>query len=187
VEIGGGMSGFQFVMCRNGCQVINVDPGQEEMRPRWGYNEENFNKLNSQFGTDVEMRSTTIDKAGLEDKSFDCAYSISVLEHLPLAAISTIMTHVWKCLKPGARFVLTVDLFLNLAPFTHRLHNEFGTNIDLKWLLCQAPFVLEEGNIDELFGFNEFNPAEVLARLETYLIATDYPVLSQCLVVRKVG
>jgi SAM-dependent methyltransferase len=185
LEIGGGVSGFQFVLSRIGCCVVNVDPSQEELRSAWRYGPKDFAELNKRFGTNVELRSTTIDNAGLEDNSFDGAYSISVLEHLPSSAVSTIMTHVCRCLKPGARFALTVDLFLNLAPFTRRKQNEYGTNINIKWLLDQAPFVFEQGKTEELFGFDEFNAEAILSKLETYLVGIDYPVLTQCMVLRK--
>ena len=185
LEIGGGMSGFQFVLSRIGCRVVNIDPGQEKLRDSWRYNQSNFAELNRKFNTNVELRPTTIDNAGLDDNSFDRAYSISVLEHLPLPAVATIMAHVWRCLKPGSRFVITVDLFLNLAPFTRRTYNEYGTNIDIKWLLAQAPFILERGNEEELFGLDEFNTETILSKLEKYLVAIDYPALSQCMVLQK--
>jgi 2-polyprenyl-3-methyl-5-hydroxy-6-metoxy-1,4-benzoquinol methylase len=185
LEIGGGVSGLQFVLSRIGCSVVNVDPGQEEMRSAWSYDKKDFAELNQRFGTNVEMCPTTIDNAGLEDKTFDCAYSISVLEHLSSSAISTIMTHVWRCLKPGSRFVLTIDLFLNLEPFTRRSQHEYGTNINIKWLLDQASFYLEKGNTRELFGFDEFNAESIQSNLAEYLIAVDYPALAQCFVLRK--
>jgi SAM-dependent methyltransferase len=185
LEVGGGMSGFQFVLSDNGCHVVNVDPGQKELLDAWSYSTQDFAELNNQFGTNVIIRSTTIDKAGLEDNSFDCAYCISVLEHVPPAAMSSIMKHVWQCLKPGSRFVLTVDLFLNLNPFTRRSRNEYGENVNIKQLISHAPFVLEQGNADEMFGFDEFDPKTILSNLETYLIGSDYPVLAQCLVLRK--
>jgi len=185
LEVGGGMSGFQFVLSGHGCHVVNIDPGQKELRDTWSYNSHGFAELNKQFGTNVVIRSTTIDKAGLEDDSFDCAYCISVLEHIPSLAMASTMKHVWQCLKPGGRFVLTVDLFLNLKPFTRRIRNEYGENVDLKRLISYAPFVLEQGNVEELFGFDQFDAQAILSKLETYLIGFDYPTLVQCLVLRK--
>jgi SAM-dependent methyltransferase len=179
------MSGFQFVLSRLGCRVVNVDPGQKELRQAWEYGKEDFAGLNKRFGTNVEMRPTTIDKAGLEDNSFDCVYSISVLEHLSSSAVSTIMTYVWRCLKPGGRFILTVDLFINLLPFTRRIHNEYGSNVDIRWLLDQAPFALQQGSTKELYGFDDFSAQTILSNLETYLVADDYPALTQCIVLRK--
>lgn len=185
LEIGGGLSGLQFVLSHLGSEVVNVDPGQPEKRDCWHYEGTTFERLNKKFGTSVELRSTTIDQAGLRENSFDYACCISVLEHLPPAATSTIMNHVWRCLKPGGRFVLTVDLFLNLAPFCGRQENEFGTNMNIAWLLGQSPFAIETGDRSELFGYDEFVVDRILSSLEQYLIGTCYPVLTQCLVLRK--
>jgi SAM-dependent methyltransferase len=183
LEIGGAVSGLQFVLSRAGCHVVNVDPGQPELFGEW--NDKDFAKLNGRFGTTVELRLTTIDKANLQHSSFDSAYSISVLEHLPPSSIPIIMSHVWRCLKPGGRFILTVDLFLDLAPFTRRIHNQWGTNINLKHLVEEVPFELEHGNRAELCGFPEFSPENIMLNRESYLVGSAYPVLAQCLVLRK--
>ena len=35
LEIGGGLSGFQFVLDQSGCSVVNVDPGMEARGVGW--------------------------------------------------------------------------------------------------------------------------------------------------------
>jgi SAM-dependent methyltransferase len=185
LEIGGGLSGLQFVLSRAGGNVVNVDPGQPELRSSWQYNQNKFAELNLRFGTKVKLIPSKIDHAGFKDESFDSAYCVSVLEHLPLDEVTTIMTHVWRCLKPGGVFVLTVDLFLNLIPFCSRLSNEFGSNMNIKWLLDQAPFLIHKGKKSELYGFDEFSAEKVLSQLEAYLMGVGYPVLTQCLVLKK--
>ena len=89
LELGGGLSGFQFALALNGCSVLNVDPGSESMG--WPCNQESMRKLNERFGTRVELQNSTIEKAALPAASFDRAYSISVIEHLPEAAVSQAM------------------------------------------------------------------------------------------------
>ena len=185
LEIGGGLSGLQFVLSRAGGNIVNVDPGQPDLRGTWQYTEQRFAEFNRRFGTCVKLIPSTIDKAGLKDESFDCAYCVSVLEHLPLDQVTTIMSHVWRSLKPGGVFVLTVDLFLNLVPFCSRKTNEFGSNMNIQWLLDQAPFLLHEGKKSELYGFDEFSAEGVLSNLETYLMGAGYPALTQCLILKK--
>jgi len=134
---------------------------------------------------DVGLRPSTVDKAGLYDNSFDAAYSISVIEHLPDSDAAKVMQHVWRALKPGGRFVLTIDLFLNLHPFTCRIENQFGSNMNVMWLIKQAPFLLEQGVPKVLFGFAEFNAEDIMSSLEQYLIGEGCPVLTQYLVLKK--
>lgn len=182
LDIGGGLCGFQFALSSAGVRVVNIDPGMEALD--WPVNNASVNELNELFGTDVELRNCTASEAGLEETSYDRAYSISVLEHLPASEIETIVRHVFRALKPGGLFILTVDLFLNVAPFTTRVENAFGTNRDVHALSRLAPFELIEGNPEELYGFPEFDHERILSRLENYLIG-DYPALAQCLVLRK--
>lgn len=184
LEIGGGLSGFQFVLARAGMKVVNVDPGMAAKGVGWTCNEANIRQLNKIFGTRVELQNTTAAEAELADESFDCAYSISVIEHLPEDEIIDVMKHVYRCLKPGGLFILTVDLFLNLFPFTDRMSNEYGKNVDVKWLVGLSPFVLERGEKSELFGYPEFSPGAILRKLEDFYLG-QYPALSQCLVLRK--
>ena len=40
--------------------------------------------------------------------------SMSVLEHLPEDDIKEVMEHAYRCLKPGGRFIITLDLFLKI-------------------------------------------------------------------------
>jgi SAM-dependent methyltransferase len=136
------------------------------------------------FGTRVQICNTTVDNAGLQDKSLDRAFSISVIEHLPRSDAENVMRHVYRVLKPGGLFVITLDLFLNLHPFTSRATNYYGMNQDVRWLLGVTPWEVLVGKRNELFGFEEFNADAVLGRLEEYLVG-NYPTLVQCLVLRQ--
>jgi SAM-dependent methyltransferase len=184
VEIGGGLSGFQFALDKAGCSVVNVDPGLEAKGVGWPCDPHTIQNLNRVFGTRVELRNTTISHAQLEPESFDRAYSISVLEHLPEDDIQEVMEIVYSCLKPEGYFTITVDLFLNTSPFTSRDRNGYGKNVDLQWLVGHTPFVLVQANRAELFGYPEFDRDRIQSNLEHYFIGS-YPALIQCLVLQK--
>lgn len=184
LEIGGGLSGFQFVLDRIGCRVVNVDPGMEAHGRGWPCDGTTFQRLNRALGTRVELRNTTVTGAELEPDTYDRAFSISVLEHLPKEEIAQACRAVYRSLRPGGRFVVTTDLFLDTEPFSDRPSNVYGKNVSLAWLTGLAPFRLETGDKSELYGFSEFDHRRVMANLSDYLIGS-YPVLAQCFVLVK--
>jgi SAM-dependent methyltransferase len=185
LELGGGLSGFQFALDKIGCDVVNVDPGLEAKGIGWPCDSVSMERLNRLFGTRVQLRNTTIENAGLGDSSVDRAFSISVIEHLTDADIQNAMKHIYRCLKPGGLFILTIDLFLNLRPFCSRVRNEFGRNHNVCSIAESENWELVEGNREELFGFDAFDPDRILSNLENYLIGQGYPALVQCLILRK--
>jgi Methyltransferase domain len=185
VEVGGSLSGFQFVLSRNGHEVVNVDPGMSAKGIGWPSDERSITKLNRWFKTNVTLKTTTLGKANLPDNYYDVFFSISVVEHLPEQDIFEVMEHAYRCLKLGGRFVMTVDLFLNLEPFCRRITNEWGKNQNVRWLVEVSRMKLIEGNPSQLYGFPEFSSEEIIANLERYFIG-NYPVVSQCFVLQKV-
>ena len=182
LEVGGGLAGFQFVLDQAGCAVVNVDPGMKS--EGWPCDQESMRKLNQRYHAKVELRNTTIEQAGLQAGQFDRAFCISVIEHLSDQSAASVMQHVHQALKPGGLFILTADLFLNLAPFSSRLTNEYGMNQNLKKLIDESRWQIEIGERQCLFGFPEFNADFILANLEKFLIGS-YPALAQCLVLKK--
>ena len=182
LEIGGGLAGFQFVLAQAGCAVTNIDPGMKS--EGWPCDQESMRKLNARFGTRVELKNCTIENAGLADGQFDRAFCISVLEHLSDRDALSVMQHVHRALKPGGLFVLTADLFLNIAPFCSRPANEFGTNQNLRKLIDDRLWQLEIGDRTCLNGFPEFSCDHILSHLEKHLIGF-YPALAQCLMLKK--
>ncbi len=94
------------------------------------------------------------------------------------------MREIYRIVMPGGFVVLTIDLFLNVAPFTNRERNSYGSNIDVKWLTQLAPFELIAGEKRELYGFPEFSASAILARLEEFLVG-KYPAMAQMLCLRK--
>jgi 2-polyprenyl-3-methyl-5-hydroxy-6-metoxy-1,4-benzoquinol methylase len=184
VEIGGGLSGFGFVLSKAGCHVVNVDPGMNAKGVGWPCTPESVSQINRALGTGVELRNTTVTTAKLEREQYDRAISISVLEHLPKSEIEEVVRAVYDALRPGGLFVITLDLFLDTAPFARKVRNKYGENIDASWLASLAPFHLTAGRRDELYGFPEFEAGEVMSRLSEYMIGS-YPALAQCMVLSK--
>ena len=187
MEIGGGLSGFQFALARSGAKVVNVDPlidyGHELGYP--GDPELTHRRLNRAFRTQVSLERRSVADLPYSDGSFDRAYSISTLEHLPEPELRRTVQATRRLLKDNALLILTVDLFLNLAPFTGRTANEWGTNISIAELVRAAEMTLADGDPAELCGFPEFSAERVLANLDKYYIGQHYPTLIQMLVLRK--
>lgn len=185
LEIGGAHSGFQFALAREGATVTNVDPMVDYGGPAYTHDPDPLHAvLNRAFHTHVTMLVSTIGTAGLESASFDRAYSISTLEHLEPEAYKEVLRETRRVLKPGGLFVLTVDLFLNLAPFTTRQRNRYGRNLSIAQLVHDADMEMIAGDRTELYGFPEFTTDGVLGNL-AHLIIGGYPALAQMFVLRK--
>jgi SAM-dependent methyltransferase len=184
LEIGGSLSGFQFVLDRAGCQVVNVDPGMEAHGRGWPVDATSIAQLNRMFGTSVELYNGFLSAAPFARDTFDRIFSISVIEHVPLEESPALMARAYELLKPGGYFVMTLDLFLNLKPFTSRESNEFGTNVSVRTLAESAPFELIEGDRTELFGYPEFDADRILSNLDALMVGM-YPAIPQLVVLRK--
>jgi SAM-dependent methyltransferase len=185
VEIGGSLSGFQFVLSRCGARVRNVDPGTDAPGRGWRVDDAHIARLNRWFRTSVELVPSTLQAADLEAESTDVVYSISTLEHIPAPELPSLAQHIRRVLRPGGHLVATVDLFLNLAPFTSRHENEYGTNLDVREFVTATGLTMTQGKHEELCGYDEFDPDRVLRNLERYLVGA-YPAAAQLFVLRKV-
>ena len=184
VEIGGSLSGFQFVLAKSGARVINVDPGEAASGVGWTCTPAIIGRLNHAFGTDVQLENSTLQEARLESASVERVYSISTIEHIPSEELPELATEITRILAPGGRVVLTIDLFLNLAPFTSRTENRFGWNIDVKDFVDRTGLDLVVGDERELNGYASFDPEYVLAELSEVLYGS-YPACAQLLVLEK--
>ena len=180
VEIGGSLSGLQFILSREGHDVTNIDPGVG-----WPLDEVSILKMNSWFNSSVKLKRCTIDRANLSESDYDLFLSVSVIEHLREEEIREVMEHAYRCLRPGGRFVITLDLFLNIEPFSRRASNELGKNQNVRWMVEVSRMRLVSGERSQLFGYPEFDTEAILASLEKYLIGIHYPVLTQCIVLEK--
>lgn len=185
VEIGGSTSGFQFVLDRQGASVTNVDPGEDAAGLGWPVTAARIDRLNRAFGTAVRLVPSTLQEAALAPGSVDTVISISTIEHIPTDELPTLVEEIGRILRPGGRLVLTVDLFLDLAPFTSRTRNRWGTNVDVATLVAPLGGELVIGRPEELLGYDEFDPEQILVNLPDYLIGSGFPNLAQCLVVER--
>ena len=184
LEIGGGLSGFQFVLSRYGIKVTNVDPGLKARGRGWPVGQRTFKALNVLFRTDVALKACFVEEADLAAASLDRVYSISTFEHIPEQDLQSILKHAAAALKPGGYLVATVDLFLNVRPFASEEENEFGRNVSVKWIIEQSGLNMVQGTPAELFGFAEFDP-ERITRLRNIYFIGEYPALVQAFVLRK--
>jgi hypothetical protein len=179
VEVGGALSGLQFALAASGHRVTNVDPGLKH-----GAAGDLHRRLCRAFRSPVRLLPTTLDQAGIVDKSVDALLAISVIEHLAEEDLRSLGREVRRILKPTGVAVLTIDLFLDLKPFCRQETNPWGRNIDVARFLREAGLELVKGEPHELFGFPEFDAEQVIAKLGSYMIGT-YPALAQCVVARR--
>ena len=184
VEVGGGMSGFQFVLAREGYDVINVDPGMAAKGKGWEVTAESHQYVARIFRSPARLIPTTLDQAALPDTSADVILSISTLEHLIDEDLTAAAGEIRRTLKPGGFLILTVDLFLDLQPFTATPRNKWGTNIDVRRFLSAAGVELIEGDRRQILGFPEFDSDAILRNRNTFLMGETSAV--QCLVARPV-
>ncbi|MFE7741774.1 class I SAM-dependent methyltransferase [Nocardia sp. NPDC057455] len=188
VEVGGALSGFQFVLARCGASVLNVDPFLPFGAPETPIADPvaAHRQMNQWFGTQVGLHVGTLRDARIAADSVDLVYCLSTIEHLTLDEIVAVLTEVRRILRPGGAFVVSVDLFLNLEPFTLRCRNEWGTNVSVRWLVEQSGLTLCHGVPAELVGFEDFDAQAVLSNLERYAINNSYPQLAQMFVLNRI-
>jgi SAM-dependent methyltransferase len=184
VEIGGGLSGLQWVLAADGHRVINVDPGMAARGKGWALSATQHEHLSRAFRAPVELRPATLAEAGLADASADVLLSVSTIEHFAQEDLDEFARHAARILRPGGAAVLTIDLFLDLAPFTSVESNTYGSNVNVHELLERSGLRLRHGDPSCLLGFPEFDPERIQSRLSEYLIGT-YPALAQCLVAER--
>jgi SAM-dependent methyltransferase len=187
LEIGGALSGLQFVLARRGHEVHNVDPFLDYGRGSYDIDPvAEHAALNRAFGTNVVLHRSTLPEAGVTG-GFSAAVCISTLEHLPHDSIQATLAAVKSLLRPGGLVVLTIDLFLNLAPFCSRTTNVWGTNASVAWIDEILGYTMVTGDRAELYGYQEFSTDRILSRLEEFAIGTGYPQLAQLVCFRAPG
>jgi SAM-dependent methyltransferase len=184
LEIGGSLAGLQFVLDRCGCEVVNVDPGQEHFVGALGVNTETFALLNRRFGTSVVLKRCLLEEANFPGDTFDRIVSVSVLEHVPDEFLWPLLREARRVLKPGGIFVMTIDLFLNVTPFADLAVNEYGRNANVKQLVAESGLQMIHGRPSELHGYPEFDAARILANRGHYLVG-EYPAMAQTVVLKK--
>jgi SAM-dependent methyltransferase len=182
VEIGGGLSGFQFVLSREGYDVTNVDPGMAAKGRGWPVTADKHRSLSRLFRAPVKLIPTVIEKAAIPPKSVDGVVCISTLEHLTPDDLEGVAGAIKTILRPGGVLVLTVDLFLDVQPFTDRTKNEWGTNIDVRSFLERAGLTLKSGDRRQILGFPEFDRDAILRDRKQFISDVSGVALAQCMV-----
>jgi methyltransferase family protein len=185
VELGGSLAGLQWVLAREGHRVRNVDPGLAARGVGWDVNAERHRALSRTFDAPVELIPATLATAGIPDASADVLLAISTIEHFAQSDLNEFAGHAARILRSDGIAVLTIDLFLDLAPFSAVTSHGYGTNVDVHRLLNDAGLVLQRGDRAQLYGFPEFSAQGVLGALSQYLVGQPYPALAQCVVARR--
>ena len=185
IDVGAGAAGFQFVLANEGVDVTSVDPLiNPPGKDNWVFSVSDFEAINRAVGGKVHFVHALLEEAGLPEGAFDRVFSVSVIEHIPASAIPGLMRAVQRVLKPGGRFVATIDLFLDVEPFAPAKSNKWGTNINIRELVEASEMKLVIGDKAELLGFEEFSVEKVRSKLPGLLEMNQ--VLTQCLVLEKV-
>ncbi|MCO1580335.1 class I SAM-dependent methyltransferase [Crossiella sp. SN42] len=193
VDVGGWLSGFQVVLAKAGCSVVNVDPS-EPADQRWtpdhraagaDTHAETHRRFTALFEVDVPLVRKRLQDAELAPGSVDRIFALSVLEHVGQAEARDMLETMASALAPGGLALLTIDLFLDLRPFGLLTRNYWGTNLDVRALLEGLGLELVAGDPAELLGFPEFDPRRVVDRVGEYNLSPLYPVMSQLVALRK--
>lgn len=183
-DVGASLAGLQYTLARDGDEVHAIDPGMSATGVGWEVDPDFHQRLASVYKAPVRLHATTLDDAGLAESSVDVVLSVSTIEHFGPDDFTRFALAAKRALKPGGHLVLTIDLFLDLKPFTSRERNAFGLNADVAALLDELGATLVVGNAEELYGFPEFDADRVQSGLSEYLIGEGYPGMTQCLVAR---
>jgi 2-polyprenyl-3-methyl-5-hydroxy-6-metoxy-1,4-benzoquinol methylase len=193
MDVGAGISGFQFVLARSGCEVVNVDPlpaGDQ----RWSsglngqqiwFTTDDHARLNRLLGTDVTLVADSVQNYSPDGRLFDRIFCLSVLEHVDGNEANAMLKRMAELLVPGGLCVLTVDLFLDLKPFGVLDENFWGRNLDLSAALESVELDMVHGDRRELFGFPEFDADRVVSLLPELRVSKLYPTMVQTMVLRK--
>ncbi|GAA2281978.1 MULTISPECIES: class I SAM-dependent methyltransferase [Kitasatospora] len=192
MDVGGWLSGFQVVLAKQGCEVVNVDPSSPADL-RWtirgeateGSHSEIHRRFTSLFDVDVTLVTERLQDTEFEADSFDRIFALSVLEHVDQAEAQEMVNTMERLLAPGGLAVLTIDLFLDLEPFGAFQRNVYGRNLDVCSLVNGTGMTMVHGDPQELHGFPEFDPKRIVARAEEFDLGWSYPVVSQLIALRK--
>jgi len=109
LEIGAGEPVAAQALIELGYRVVVVDPYDGSGRGPVEYDE--YRKHYP--GVELHRALFTRDVRGLECASFDCIFSISVLEHIPEPALGLVFEGVRTFLKPGGISLHAIDYVLN--------------------------------------------------------------------------
>jgi SAM-dependent methyltransferase len=185
IDVGGGLSGLQFVLSREGCRVTNVDPGTDPHQA-WQGSSEDHARLNWAFGTDVELILERMEDYDAESSSADRVFCISVIEHMDNESAVATLKNIGRLLRPGGLCIMTVDLCLDIHPFTKVMENEIGVNKNIASLVSSSRLELAFGYREEPFGFNDFCADYIKRKVSEFLVGDFHiPVVAQLFMLRN--
>jgi hypothetical protein len=110
---------------------------------------------------------------------------LSTLEHLSDDQLFEITSEIPRVLALRGRAVVTVDLFLELEPFTQQKTNRWGRNLDVARLIEGLGMSLVVGERRELNGFPEFDPSRILSERNQWFEDCDSQVVAQAFVLEN--
>jgi len=187
LEIGGALSGLQFVLARNGHEVHNVDPFVDYGHGDYAVDPiAEHASLNRAFRTNVVLHRSTLPEVKFAN-SFSAVICVSTLEHLPPHDIEVALAAIKDVLVPGGLVVLTIDLFLDLVPFCSCRKNMWGINASVAWIGDLLGYEMVAGDKAELYGYQEFSSDRIMSRLGEFAINTGYPAMAQLVSFRAPG
>jgi SAM-dependent methyltransferase len=182
-DVGASLAGLQFTLAKEGHEVHAVDPGLNATGLGWGVDPTFHQRLAETYRAPVQLHPTIFQEAGFAENSLDVVLSVSTIEHFGPDDLQSFADTARRALKPGGHLVLTIDLFLDLIPFTDRERNRWGTNMSVAALIEALDATIVVGDPDVLYGFPEFDARRIQTDLSQYLIGA-YPTLTQCVVAR---
>jgi phospholipid N-methyltransferase len=94
----------------------------------------------------------------IQDATFDCIYSISVLEHVPKHEFIGVLNDLDRMLKPGGIQVHTIDIPVDVSEDSLQFYKD-----------CFSTFI----NTDELLKFEQVNLVEVRTNPMTFYEPAD--------------
>jgi SAM-dependent methyltransferase len=106
LDAGCGNSIFPIYLAKSGCEVTAADL-------------EIDTRLAGIHGVPINYHVGTITDLPFDDDSFDMVFCLSVLEHLPEHETAAAVRELVRVLRPGGRFVVTVDYFDDLTQTIH--------------------------------------------------------------------
>jgi hypothetical protein len=100
-----------------GYQIVVVDPYDGS-----GHGPTDFEFYQDHFPDVKFIRENFSDNvSGLDEQSFDCIYSISVLEHIPHPALEHVIRGIRRYQKPGVNTIHAVDhVLMGMGSAHHR-------------------------------------------------------------------
>lgn len=183
LDVGGAMSGFSLTLARAGADVLNVDPD-----PDWQSPDSLLNRWAQSFGVRVRTFRGEASAVPEPDASYDVAYCLSVIEHIPHAdARARLMSGVRRLLRRGGLFVITIDVAFKLRPFSDIEGTPELRNVDVAELIAASSFSLVSGDPTELIGMPGFDAATILSRAQAGEFLTySTGLATQCFVLQAV-